>query len=118
AADGTVLRALSPLYGVETGALPAGVMDDYIDRVWQKYTTSTLTVTPFADRPAVRYSGRVSGGVMRFTDTSGAVVTSFDKPDASSAFCSHRRQAARIYPRSGANTRPPCLGAQRAPLVV
>jgi hypothetical protein len=30
--DGTVLRALSPLYGLETGALPATVMDDFINR--------------------------------------------------------------------------------------
>lgn len=44
--DGTVLRALSPAYGLETGALPASVLDDYINRVWQKYATTTLTVTP------------------------------------------------------------------------
>src|SRR3954447_6348177 len=37
APDGSVLRALSPLYGVETGALPAGAIDDYINRVWSKY---------------------------------------------------------------------------------
>ncbi|MEU3097948.1 glycoside hydrolase family 64 protein [Streptomyces sp. NPDC006967] len=88
--DGTVLRALSPLYGVETGALPASVMDEYINRVWQKYSGSTLTVTPFGDRPDVRYFGRVSGGVMHFTNSSGAVVTSFQKPDASSVFGCHR----------------------------
>ncbi|CAM5623665.1 GH64 domain-containing protein OS=Streptomyces violarus OX=67380 GN=FHS41_007360 PE=4 SV=1 [Streptomyces violarus] len=84
--DGTVLRALSPLYGLETGALPATVMDDYVNRVWQKYSTSTLTVTPFADRPGTRYYGRVSGNVMRFTDGAGTTVTSFEKPDASSVF--------------------------------
>ncbi|MFC8989226.1 sugar hydrolase [Streptomyces sp. SID8111] len=118
AADGTVLRALSPLYGVETGALPAGVMDDYIDRVWQKYTTSTLTVTPFADRPAVRYSGRVSGGVMRFTDTSGAVVTSFDKPDASSVFGCHRRLDAPNDQVRGPISRTLCAGFNRTTLLV
>src|SRR5690349_22975528 len=32
-ADGTVLRALSPAYGLETGALPATVLNDYINRV-------------------------------------------------------------------------------------
>ena len=69
--DGTVLRALSPLYGLETGALPTTVMDDYINRVWQKYSTSTLTVTPFADQPSTKYHGRVSGGVMNFTNSAG-----------------------------------------------
>ncbi|MEU5520561.1 glycoside hydrolase family 64 protein [Streptomyces sp. NPDC047860] len=88
--DGTVLRALSPLYGVETGALPASILDDYVNRVWQKYSGSTLTVTPFGDRPDVKYFGRVSGGVMNFTNGSGAVVTSFQKPDASSIFGCHR----------------------------
>ncbi len=51
------------------------VMDDYVNRVWTKYSTSTLTVTPFADQPNTKYFGRVSGNVMNFTDSSGAVVT-------------------------------------------
>ncbi|GAA5021479.1 beta-1,3-glucanase family protein [Kitasatospora paranensis] len=84
--DGTVLRALAPGHGIENGALSAGVMSDYVNRVWSKYATSTLTVTPFADQPATKYFGRVSGNTMNFTNSSGAVVTSFQKPDSDSIF--------------------------------
>ncbi len=115
--DGTVLRALSPLYGVETGALPASIMDDYVNRVWQKYSGSTLTVTPFADRPDIRYHGRVSGGVMRFTDSSGAVVTSFHKPDASSVFGCHRLLDAPNDQVRGPISRTLCAGFHRTTLL-
>jgi Beta-1,3-glucanase/Ricin-type beta-trefoil lectin domain-like len=84
--DGTILRALAPSHGIETGALPSTVMDDYVNRVWAKYSTSTLTVTPFADQPNTKYYGRVSGNTMNFTDSTGAVVTSFQKPDSDSIF--------------------------------
>ncbi|MGA5039622.1 glycoside hydrolase family 64 protein [Streptomyces capoamus] len=116
--DGTVLRALSPLYGVETGALPANVMDDYVNRVWQKYTTSTLTVTPFADRPNTKYYGRVSGNVMNFTDSSGAVVTSFQKPDASSVFGCHKLLDAPNDNVRGPISRTLCAGFNRSTLLV
>jgi hypothetical protein len=116
-ADGTVLRALSPLYGVETGALPASVMDDYINRVWQKYAGSTLTVTPFTDQPAVKYYGRVSGGVMNFTNSAGAVVTSFQKPDASSVFGCHRLLDAPNDQVRGPISRTLCAGFNRSTLL-
>ncbi|GAA3436431.1 beta-1,3-glucanase family protein [Kutzneria kofuensis] len=61
-------------------------MSDYVNRVWSRYSSSTLTVTPFADQPNTKYFGRVSGNVMNFTNSSGQVVTSFQKPDASSIF--------------------------------
>ncbi|MGW0998409.1 glycoside hydrolase family 64 protein [Streptomyces sp. NPDC002520] len=115
--DGTVLRALSPLYGVETGALPADVMDDYVDRVWQKYTTATLTVTPFTDRPGTRYFGRVSGDVMKFTDSSGAVVTSFQKPDADSVFGCHKLLDAPNDTVRGPISRTLCAGYNRSTLL-
>ncbi|MEU0650906.1 glycoside hydrolase family 64 protein [Streptomyces albogriseolus] len=115
--DGTVLRALSPLYGVETGALPASVMDDYINRVWNKYTGTDLIVTPFADRPDVRYTGRVSGGVLRFTDGSGAVVTTFQKPDASSVFGCHRLLDAPNDQVRGPISRTLCAGFNRTTLL-
>ncbi|MER7490171.1 glycoside hydrolase family 64 protein [Streptomyces sp. NPDC126497] len=115
--DGTVLRALSPLYGLETGALPASVMDDYVDRVWQKYTGSTLTVTPFTDRPDIKYYGRVSGGVMNFTDGAGAVVTGFQKPDASSVFGCHRRLDAPNDRVRGPISRTLCAGFNRSTLL-
>ncbi|MFD1046763.1 beta-1,3-glucanase family protein [Kibdelosporangium lantanae] len=66
--------------------LPATVMNDYVNRVWAKYSTSTLTVTPFANQPNTKYFGRVSGNVMNFTNGAGAVVTSFQKPDSDSIF--------------------------------
>lgn len=113
-----MLRALSPLYGVETGALPANVMDDYVNRVWQKYTTSTLTVTPFADRPNTKYYGRVSGNVMNFTDSSGAVVTSFQKPDASSIFGCHKLLDAPNDNVRGPISRTLCAGFNRSTLLV
>ncbi|MGW7383977.1 glycoside hydrolase family 64 protein [Streptomyces sp. NPDC054794] len=115
--DGTVLRALSPLYGVETGALPATVLDDYVNRVWQKYTSTTLTVTPFADRPGTRYYGRVSGNVMNFTDSSGAVVTAFQKPDADSVFGCHKRLDAPNDAVRGPISRTLCAGFHRSMLL-
>ena len=115
--DGTVLRALSPLYGLETGALPASVLNDYINRVWQKYATSTLTVTPFGDQPSTKYFGRVSGNVMNFTNSSGAVVTSFQKPDASSVFGCHRLLDAPNDLVRGPISRTLCAGFNRSTLL-
>ncbi|MFF9276843.1 glycoside hydrolase family 64 protein [Streptomyces griseosporeus] len=116
--DGTVLRALSPGHGVESGALPASVMDDYINRVWQKYATTTLTVTPFADQPNTKYFGRVSGGVMNFTNGSGAVVTSFQKPDADSVFGCHKLLDAPNDQVRGPISRTLCAGFNRSTLLV
>ncbi|MEU6810044.1 glycoside hydrolase family 64 protein [Streptomyces sp. NPDC046831] len=116
--DGTVLRALSPGHGLESGALPSGVMDDYINRVWQKYATSTLTVTPFADRPATVYYGRVSGNVMNFTDGSGTVVTSFQKPDGDSVFGCHKLLDAPNDAVRGPISRTLCAGFNRSTLLV
>ncbi|MFJ2840569.1 glycoside hydrolase family 64 protein [Streptomyces griseofuscus] len=116
--DGSVLRALSPLYGVETGALPASAMDDYVNRVWQKYASSTLTVTPFADQPDKKFYGRVSGDVMNFTDTSSAVVTSFQKPDADSVFGCHKLLDAPNDAVRGPISRTLCAGFNRSTLLV
>ncbi|WP_328504521.1 glycoside hydrolase family 64 protein [Streptomyces sp. NBC_00457] len=116
--DGTVLRALSPGHGVGSGALPASVMDDYINRVWQRYATSTLTVTPFADQPNTKYFGRVSGGVMNFTNGSGAVVTSFQKPDADSVFGCHKLLDAPNDLVRGPISRTLCAGFNRSTLLV
>jgi hypothetical protein len=116
--DGTVLRALSPGHGVGAGALPASVMDGYIDRVWQKYATTTLTVTPFADQPGTRYYGRVSGSVMNFTNGAGAVVTSFQKPDADSVFGCHKLLDAPNDAVRGPVSRTLCAGFNRSTLLV
>ncbi|MFC5220275.1 glycoside hydrolase family 64 protein [Streptomyces coerulescens] len=115
--DGTVLRALSPGHGLETGALPASVMNDYVNRVWQKYATTTLTVTPFADQPNTKYFGRVSGNVMNFTNSAGAVVTSFQKPDADSIFGCHKLLDAPNDLVRGPISRTLCAGLNRSTLL-
>lgn len=117
-AGGNVIRALAPGHGIETGAIPRTVMDDYINRVWSKYSTSTLTVTPFADQPNTRYSGRVSGNVMNFTNTSGAVVTSFQKPDADSIFGCYKLLDAPNDLVRGPISRTLCAGFNRSTLLV
>nr|WP_234358468.1 glycoside hydrolase family 64 protein [Streptomyces sp. NRRL B-24085] len=116
--DGTVLRALSPTYGLETGALPASVMDDYINRVWQKYATTNLTVTPFTDQPNTKYFGRVSGNVMNFTNSSGTVVTSFQKPDAASIFGCYKNLDAPNDLVRGPISRTLCAGFNRSTLLI
>lgn len=115
--DGTVLRALAPGHGIEAGALPASVMNDYINRVWSKYSTSTLTVTPFADQPGTKYYGRVSGNVMNFTNGSGAVVTSFQKPDSDSIFGCYKLLDAPNDLVRGPISRTLCAGFNRSTLL-
>ncbi len=115
--DGTVLRALAPGHGIEAGALPAGIMNDYINRVWARYATSTLTVTPFANQPNTRYFGRVSGNVMNFTNSSGAVVTSFQKPDSDSIFGCYKLLDAPNDLVRGPISRTLCAGFNRSTLL-
>ncbi|MFI9121279.1 glycoside hydrolase family 64 protein [Streptomyces bikiniensis] len=115
--DGTVLRALAPGHGIEAGALPAGVMNDYVNRVWSKYATSTLTVTPFAHQPSVKYYGRVSGNVMNFTDGAGKVVTSFQKPDSDSVFGCYKLLDAPNDQVRGPISRTLCAGYNRSTLL-
>jgi len=118
APNGTVLRALSPLYGVETGALPANAMDDYVNRVWTKYSSETLPVTPFGDQPSIKYFGRVSGNVMNFTNSSGAIVTSFQKPDSASIFGCFKLLDAPNDQVRGPISRTLCAGYNRSTLLV
>ncbi|WP_320783794.1 glycoside hydrolase family 64 protein [Streptomyces sp. CRN 30] len=115
--DGTVLRVLAPLYGLETGALPRNVLDDYVNRVWQKYSSETLTVTPFTHEPNTKYYGKVSGNVMNFTNGSGAVVTSFQKPDADSIFGCHKLLDAPNDQVRGPISRTLCAGFNRSTLL-
>jgi hypothetical protein len=115
--DGTMLRALAPNHGIEDGVLPATVMNDYVNRVWTKYSSSTLTVTPFAGQPNTKYYGKVSGNVMNFTDSTGAVVTSFQKPDSASIFgCDNLLDAPNDLVR-GPISRTLCAGYNRATLL-
>jgi hypothetical protein len=117
APNGSVLRALSPGHGIETGALSNSTMSDYVNRVWSKYSSSTLTVTPFADQPGTQYFGRVSGNVMNFTNSAGQVVTSFQKPDSSSIFgCFNLLDAPNDLVR-GPISRTLCAGYNRGTLL-
>ncbi|WP_425543826.1 glycoside hydrolase family 64 protein [Streptomyces crystallinus] len=116
--DGSPLRALAPGHGIESGALPRTVLDDYINRVWQKYSTSTLSVTPFADQPGTKYYGRVSGSTMDFTNSAGAVVTRFQKPDSDSVFGCYKLLDAPNDLVRGPISRTLCAGYNRSTLLV
>ncbi|MFI5828400.1 glycoside hydrolase family 64 protein [Streptomyces sp. NPDC051578] len=115
--DGTPVRALSPGHGIEAGGIPAGVMNDYINRVWNKYSSSTLTVTPFVNEPNTKYYGRVSGDVMNFTNGSGAVVTSFQKPDSESVLGCYKLLDAPNDTVRGPISRTLCAGFNRSTLL-
>ncbi|WP_309133792.1 beta-1,3-glucanase family protein [Cellulomonas sp.] len=82
-ADGTVLRVLAPGKAASAGLLSSTYLDGYISSAWNAYTTRTLTVQPFGDRPEVRYTGRTSGTTLRFTDASGREVAAFQRPSSS-----------------------------------
>lgn len=85
-ADGTVLRVLAPSKAAGHGQLSPTFLDAFIAQAWNSYTTRTLTVQPFGDRPDIRYLGRVSGTTMRFTDTSGREVASYARPSTADVF--------------------------------
>ena len=93
-ADGTLLRVLSPRLGIETGAFSATYLDGYINQVWAKYQSTTLTVAPFREQPDLKYFGRVSGTTMNFTNAAGAQVASFPKPLTKDVFGCDGRLAA------------------------
>ncbi|WP_031049402.1 glycoside hydrolase family 64 protein [Streptomyces sp. NRRL F-5650] len=115
--DGSPLRVLAPGHGVGSGDLPAGVMDDYIDRVWAKYAGETLTVTPFKEQPDTKFYGRVNGDKMEFTDGGGAVVTSFDKPDSDSVFGCYNKLDAPNDQVRGPISRTLCAAYNRSTLL-
>ncbi|GAA4622807.1 glycoside hydrolase family 64 protein [Cellulomonas oligotrophica] len=81
--DGTVLRVLAPGKAASAGLLSTTFLDAYIASAWSAYSSRDLVVTPFLDRPQVRYTGRTSGTTMRFTDSSGAQVATFQRPSSS-----------------------------------
>jgi hypothetical protein len=85
-ADGTVLRVLAPGKAAGEGRFSTTYLDSYIASAWNAYTTRTLTVVPFTDRPDVRYYGRTVGSVMTFTNGAGQVVASFNRPSSASVW--------------------------------
>jgi len=80
--DGTVLRVLAPGKAAGSGLLSTTYLDGYIASAWGAYASRTLTVTPFGDRPDVRYTGRSVGTQLVFTDTAGRQVASFARPSS------------------------------------
>ncbi|MEV6492410.1 beta-1,3-glucanase family protein, partial [Actinoplanes sp. NPDC051633] len=84
--DGTVLRALSPGKGADAGGFPSDYLDDYIASAWAAYADRDLTVQPFADQPDKIFTGRTSGDVLAFRDSTGAQVATFTKPSTSNVW--------------------------------
>ncbi|WIM95214.1 beta-1,3-glucanase family protein [Actinoplanes oblitus] len=85
-ADGTVLRVLAPGKAADAGLMSATYLDSYIASAWAAYARKDLIVTPFTDRPDVRYVGRTNGDVMSFTDGGGRTVASFTKPSTANVW--------------------------------
>lgn len=79
-ADGEVLRVLSPGKATGVDAMSATYLDAYIDEAWAAYTTTKLTVVPFAHEPETKFFGTTSGNELVFTDTAGEEVARFAKP--------------------------------------
>ncbi|GIE36653.1 hydrolase [Actinoplanes italicus] len=79
-ADGTVLRVLAPGKGADAGGFDPNYLAGYIDQAWAAYAGTDLTVRPFLDQPGKVFTGRTSGDVLAFTDTTGAQVARFTKP--------------------------------------
>ncbi|MFE9748564.1 beta-1,3-glucanase family protein [Saccharothrix saharensis] len=84
--DGTVVRVLAPGKAADAGLFDRNYLDPYITQAWNAYTTKTLTVVPFGDRPDIRYFGRTSGTTMTFTDSAGRQVASFAKPSTANVW--------------------------------
>jgi hypothetical protein len=92
--DGTRLRVLAPRLGIESGTFSATYLDGYVNQVWSTYQGTNLTVAPFQQQPSVKFTGRVSGSAMNFTNSSGARVASFQKPSTKDVFGCDGRLAA------------------------
>jgi hypothetical protein len=85
-ADGTVLRVLAPGKAADAGLMSPTYLDKYIAGAWNAYTSKTLTVAPFTDRPDTKFTGRTAGDVMNFTDASGKTVASFTRPSTANVW--------------------------------
>jgi hypothetical protein len=66
------LRIIAPGHGIDAGIFSSTYFDSYIDAVWSKYASSTMTVTTNTGS----FTGQVSGGQFVF---SGGVAP-FNKP--------------------------------------
>jgi len=78
--NGQNLRALSPTNGiVNDSSFLQGYYTDYVNQVWDTYSSSTLTVDTQASYGTV--TGQVSGGELTFSG-----IGSFAQPDAADIF--------------------------------
>jgi hypothetical protein len=76
--DGEDYRVISPYHGMELDELfPRNQLDDYINQVWAKYTTDTLTATA----EGITFTGQVSEGNLVFTNSTSDTIT-FPKPNS------------------------------------
>jgi hypothetical protein len=114
--DGTVLRVLAPGKAADAGLMSRTYLDPYISAAWGAYTGRTLTVVPFGDQPSVRFSGRTSGNVLNFTDTSGRTVASFPKPSTADVWGCDGALAAPNDQVVGPIARTLCAALQRGTL--
>ena len=115
-ADGTVLRVLAPGKAADAGLMSPTYLDASIAAAWNAYTTRTLTVVPFSDRPGTRFLGHTSGDVMSFTDPAGKVVASFAKPSTANVWGCDGALAAPNDQVVGPIARTLCAALQRGTL--
>jgi hypothetical protein len=93
--DGTRLRVLAPGKGLDAGLFSTSYLDGYLNTVWNTYRTTPLTVIPFEAEPNTKFFGHTGNdNVLRFTNSSGATVASFQQPSTRDVFgCDGRLQA-------------------------
>ncbi len=84
--DGLTLRAIAPRKAIELGRFPADYFAPYVNEVWSRYSSTGLVVAPFQHDPGTRFTGRVSGDTMHFTNAAGQRVASFGKPPSKDIF--------------------------------
>ncbi|TWP46927.1 sugar hydrolase [Lentzea tibetensis] len=114
-AGGQRLRVLNPSKGLDAGVFNANYFNSYVAGAWSTYQSQPLTVVPYENQPGVRFTGRTSGGVLNFTNTSGGHVASFQQPSSRDIFNCDGRLAA---PNNdiGAISRSLCAALNRSTL--
>lgn len=76
-------RVLAPNIGMGFEQLfPSNQLDDYINQVWAKYTTDTLTATA----EGVTFTGQVREGNLVFTSSSSDITITFPKPNTAMVY--------------------------------
>jgi hypothetical protein len=106
---------LNPSKGLDAGVFSSSYFASYVSSTWATYQNTPLTVVPYQNEPNRRFTGRTSGGVLRFTDTAGQQVASFEQPSTRDVFNCDGRLAA---PNNdvGAISRSLCAALNRSTL--